>query len=286
MGKVLEGAKRWEAVMGASSRRLLAVSAAVALLLWLATVFFERWMDEAIWPRLGWGWRTLMDQRLGTIGVLLGAMLLSCLVLSFVDTSPNAAVLKEWLNRRSGRRRKPSVEERADIERVRALWGSVNEPMPPQEAATKLYLLLSHAVEFFGPAQQNRPFAHLMSEPLRRLHVAIAGMRTALDAKPPSFEEVQGALWVLRAAYGDAALLVNHGRTRDSHFLSDNDNELNDKNWVPALKRWRELHPSFAEMYVGLSTGEGFEGKLPPPIEDDADALSYGGELRRSRERK
>lgn len=60
-------------------------------------------MDTVVWSPLLAGLRFLGDQPMRVGGVALVGVLLLCMVLAFVDTSPNAKILKDWLETRGSR---------------------------------------------------------------------------------------------------------------------------------------------------------------------------------------
>lgn len=207
------------------------------------------WTDNTALPAIGRALKEGAHQPIGMFGLVFVVLVLLCIGFAFFDTSPNAAVLKEWLARRSKKVEAPPFEPTAPapppplspqelnaIDHARILWRKVGDRATAQAAA------LLYQMQVALPAT-NR-FAVLLAYPGQQLAGARERVDGALyDHSVVPLEEVTSRLDRLFRLYLNAAALIQE--TADSGDQVDDSWTTNYQAWLVAH---RQLRSDFTEL--------------------------------------
>jgi hypothetical protein len=220
---------------------------------------------EALWTGamlngIAWlftdGLRWLWNRPTGVSGlVFLGALFLLCCVAVW-QTRPARHVEPPVKSKETTL----SAEERDAIQHARVEWTA-----GAAQACDDLVLLLRRASEELGAA--GNPLAPLLGEPTQKLHDWTKQFQEATSAEKPRLAEVQTALVALREAYLHGLFFLQRFLYADPTFPAE-------KHFHGVLDRWRESHPSFAQVYSRLSKHADYETVLKP-LEADPSAISF-----------
>jgi hypothetical protein len=208
-------ATRIEALLHARTRRKLLLAAAVSGVIAVLQIFVSDWMDANVWEPLKTGLRVLRDEPIGYGGLVLLVVLVLSILIALIDTSPTAAVLREWRHEREGKRRPLTAVELNENEAVRQTW--IGEP---QQACESVIMLLNSAVTCFS--NRGDPFVGLLGGPIEKLRVAVRQLDEALaPAASQSPAVVQSRLGDVVEAYRTGAAWINRSLRYDPEWLSD-----------------------------------------------------------------
>ncbi len=149
---------------------------------YLSNHYFDEWLTGKVLPYLWRQLQALAELPVGIVGLLLATLVAALIVVGFVDTSPTAAVLREWL---ASKKQKPlalSREESESIQPIRALWN-----LHGAQAAEVLLTLFAEVEEAL---RQEHYWAELLREVQVdfRTHCQRIAEATAMDSKIPLVE--------------------------------------------------------------------------------------------------
>jgi hypothetical protein len=215
---------------------------AVALFFLIAGIFFQNWLADQ-GKALKQGWSVLMGTPIRFFGLLTFLVLVGLMLVAFVDTSPVAAVLKEWLNRKKLLKRKPlTVEERLLIRPLRAGWEQYCKPI--SEYQESFFWDYRNAV-----GNDDWPWFKLTRPIQQRAEASRKEMAVVIEESSNSpFKNVKDGLAVWYQAYMELTDLMAQMRATESRIKDD-------VKLAAKLEEYRRYHAGFRKEMLNLAHG-------------------------------
>ena len=213
----------------------------IGFTLLIATIIFEavtgNWLTETFIPYVVGGLKQLAGFPVGYYGLALVGLLAVLIVAAFVDTSPTAAVLSQWLKRRQHSKPRPlDVAELALVQDLRTVWNRYG-----LASADSLYSLFQDVVHetkeamYWGDLLD--PKVQELGEAKLEMHGAVA-----LDSTL-SIAEVRERFNRMYRAYLAACRWLARIEDHDHVKL---------ERYTERLHRWRDLHRLFRDKLEDL----------------------------------
>ncbi|MFN2603993.1 MAG: hypothetical protein ABR582_14725 [Gemmatimonadaceae bacterium] len=267
--KLIDWASRVDLFLGTRPRKALIFTLGLLVVATLAKIFAENWIAANILGPLVELLGGFAGVRLGYAGLAIAAVIVLLLLLMFIDSSPTAKTLREWLDSREKSRMMYTpltAEERNEFERVRELWD-----VPDVAEATRCLLsLLGEAREFYF--DRGNPFADLLGPQVNAVGTATREVTESLAAEQPTMRRVQEALSAFRLEYGKCAVRLNRIRYADPLFTEDTQKKK-------TFEKWKQCHPAVASIFQLLNRRTAFKGSEFAPFDNDAEKMESAHEF-------
>jgi hypothetical protein len=214
------------------------VGIAVVLLTALVGSLFWDWITQEAIPYVVGGMKVLLGLPIGFFGAVLVGTILVLAALAFVDTSPTAAVMKEWLAVGKKPRSRPLGEaDRALIQPLRTVWNRHGQIA----AACLNDLFRDVAYEMKRKAY----WAELLDRKVQELEAGRQAMSEAVsDSSTMQIDDVRLTFNEMYAAY--------LGACRWLARIDANDVKIAEGPHKERLEAWRRLHHTFHDKLADL----------------------------------
>jgi hypothetical protein len=232
MSIIRDWADRAEAFMKAKTKTGLMVLGLLSLILLLLQIFAQEWLGSHVVKPLAATLRFLAGLPMGVGGLVFFGTLTVLLLLAFFDTSPNAVVFKQWLDKKARGKEKPEVlswEERQQIQAVRLFWNKRGG----KAAADKLYILLGLVT---SDLEQKNTLAPLLRLPLDAFQRAVAEVGYGIeDESTVPLDNIHNRINSALAEYGKTFYWL---WVVDQNWLPVS----SDPRYRPILNEWLNAH--------------------------------------------
>lgn len=256
MSIIRDWAERAEAFVRGRPKRALVGLAVLGLVVLAVQHYAGEWFWKNVGNPVASRFLRIAAEPMGFGGLLFFFFLVLCVLVMFLDTSPNGVVFKQWLDKKSGGKEKPLVlswEEKQLVQDLRTLW-----QLHGQYAVGTLYGMYETIV---SRAKRKLYWAPLLESSKERFRQAIGEVEGALaHSSTLGIVEVRERFNRMLNAYFEVirwiAQTEGHG-----------DTDLKEEHLAKLRRSWSEYHYSFRQELNKLETIPGHRRTLTASLD-------------------